>query len=218
MTVGKELFPRKSWGSKDSTSQQFFQTQHTFKATTLWNLPAALASSWEISSLPNKSRETELQIPLTWTLRQQLGYCESLTAGNNPASLGETPISVQYPPSYTRVHSNQLIWKESQGYYCLLERETSGWKRFLSRKGLLQAVADNTAPHAQSSQQNRTPCSNLVFPTYRSKTLPWAWISGESENLKRDLRKFFCSKPMYLKPFRNHQFSWFGKGNKNAVC
>lgn len=161
-TPEEELFPRKSWGSKDSISHWFFRPNTSSKLLLwIWTLPPALASSWEISSLPNKSRETELQIPLTWTLRQQLGYCESLTAGNNPASLGETPNSVQYPSSYTQIHNGQHIWKESQG--CLLEREIPGGKRFLSRKGLLQAVADNTALHAQSSQQNTTPCSNLVF-------------------------------------------------------
>lgn len=130
--------------------------------------------------------------------RQQLGYCESLPAGNNPASLGETPNSVQYTPSYTRVHNSQHIWKESQGYYCLLEREMSAWKRFLSRKGLLQAVADNTALQTQSSQQNRTPCSSLVFPAQKSKTLSCAWISGVSEDLKKDLRFTAGKLSMYL--------------------
>lgn len=125
---------------------------------------------------------------------------------------------MQYPPSYTLVHNSQCICKESQGYYCLLEREMSGWKRFLRRKGLLQAAAANTALYAQSSQQNRTPCSNLVFPTQRSETFSCAWISGVSEDLKRGLRKSSCSKPMDLQSVPNHQFSWYGKGSKNAVC
>lgn len=109
---------------KDGTSQQFFRL-NTHSKLQLCGTSSALPSSWEISSLPNNSRETELQIPLTWTLRQQLGYCESLTAGNNPASLGETPNTMQYPPPYTLVHKSQHIWKESQGFYCLLEREMS---------------------------------------------------------------------------------------------
>lgn len=109
---------------KHDTSQQFFRP-NTHSKLLLCGISPALPSSWEISSLPDNSRETELQIPLTWTLRRQLGYCESLTAGNNPASLGETPNSMQHPPPYTLVHKSQRIWKESQGCYSLLGREMS---------------------------------------------------------------------------------------------
>lgn len=98
---------------KDCTSQQFFRC-YTNSKLVLWRISPAFPSSREIPSLPANSRGTEQQIPLTWTLRRQLGYCESLTAGNNPTNFGDSPNSVQYPPPCTLVHKSQQIGKESQ--------------------------------------------------------------------------------------------------------
>jgi len=137
-----------------------FQTQHKFKAHTLKNFSCP-SYFMEIPSPTANSRESEQQIPLTWTLRQQLGYCESLTAGNNPTSFGETPNSVWYPPPCTLVYKSQQIWKESQGSYYVLEREMSVYlKKSLNRGSLLQAGSNNSASctHSSSALYVQTHC------------------------------------------------------------
>lgn len=120
----------------------------------------------EIPSPSANSRESEQQIPLTWTLRQQLGYCESLTAGNNPTSFGETPNSAWYPLPCTLVYEIQQIWKGSQGSYHILEREMSVYlKKSLNREGA--CFRQPLCPQLLS-----TLCSNLMFLEQRSELLP----------------------------------------------
>lgn len=77
--------------------------------------------------------------------------------------------SVQYPPPYILVHKSQRIWKESQGYYYLLEREMSVCLTKIPQQVLLQAVADNTAPTAQSYSAEE----DFTFKSRVSNTEVW---------------------------------------------
>lgn len=159
MTVGKELFPRKSWGSKGSTSQQFFRP-NTYSKLLFCGISLLL---WLVHGKFHLCQTNQGKLNCRF---HQLELWDS-----NSATVSHWQLGTILPPwerhqiQYNiHPHTLEATRNHRDTHCCSLEREMSGWRRFLSRKGLLQAVADNTALHAQSSQQNRTPCSNLVFP------------------------------------------------------
>lgn len=89
-------------------------------------------------------------------------------------------------------------------------------KKSLGRKGLLQAAADNAAPGAQSSSAEEHFMPKPVVSNTEVWNFTLTYISVLSEDLKIALRRFSCSKLMYLQWPPNHEFS--GYAERRIAC